>query len=67
MPPASATAYDNSGVCLHISLRVDATVRFREISGSCIQRTSSGTAPASTTACASSVKKTKNSSLEQSN
>ena len=43
-----------SGECLEMSLRADAEILLREISGSCRHRTNSCTAPASTTAWASS-------------
>lgn len=39
-----------SGECLQMSLNADAAILLRGISGSWIQRTSRGTAPASTTA-----------------
>lgn len=52
--PASTTTYANSGECLQISLKALAEILFNEISGSCTQRTSSGTDPASDTAFANS-------------
>lgn len=51
MAPASTTVWASSGECLAMSDRADAATRFRAISGSCKQRTRSGTAPASTTCC----------------
>ena len=43
-----------SGECLQMSLKADAAILLRGISGSWIQSTNNGTAPASTTACDSS-------------
>lgn len=43
-----------SGECLQMSLNADAAILLRDISGSWIQRTNKGTAPASTTAWESS-------------
>jgi hypothetical protein len=44
----------SSGECLAISLSDDAAILFNAISGSCMHKTKSGTAPASTTDCANS-------------
>lgn len=48
--PASTTFWANSAVCLQISLRAPAETLFKVVSGSWIQSTNKGTAPASTTA-----------------
>lgn len=53
--PASTTVCANSGECFAISLRAETAILFKAISGSWIQSTKRGTAPASTTACDSSV------------
>nr|KAF6500872.1 hypothetical protein HJG59_007907 [Molossus molossus] len=55
MAPASTTVCANSGECFEISLRSEAAILFKAISGSWIQSTKRGTASASTTACDSSV------------
>ena len=47
-------APQTSGECLEMSLSADAEILLREISGSCRHRTNICTAPASTTAWASS-------------
>ncbi len=60
MAPASTTVCASSGECLHTSLSADAAMRFREISGSWMHSTKSGTAPASTTAWANSGKEEHN-------
>lgn len=52
--PASTTVCASSGECLLISLSAEAAMRFRDNSGSWIQSTSRGTAPASITAWANS-------------
>lgn len=49
MAPLSTTVWASSGVCLEMSLRVEAAMRLTAISGSRRQNTSRGTAPASTT------------------
>lgn len=49
MAPLSTTVWASSGVCLEMSLRVEAAMRLRAISGSMRHNTSRGTAPASTT------------------
>lgn len=49
--PASTTAWASSGVCLQMSLRVEAAMRLRAISGSSRHNTRRGTAPAFTTVC----------------
>lgn len=54
--PASTTVCANSGECLQMSLRADAAIRLSDNSGSWMHNTNKGTAPASTTAWASSVK-----------
>lgn len=54
IPPASATTWASSGVCLAMSDSVDAATLFNVNSGSYKHRTVSGTAPASTTNCAKS-------------
>ena len=48
--------FPTSGECLQMSLNADAAILLSGISGSWIQSTNRGTAPASTTACDSSVK-----------
>lgn len=51
MAPVSTTVWASSGVCLQISLRVEAAMRLRANSGSLRHSTSRGTAPASTMHC----------------
>ncbi|MEQ2297944.1 hypothetical protein AMECASPLE_000064 [Ameca splendens] len=49
MVPVSTTVWASSGVCLQMSLSVEAAMRLRAISGSKRHNTSRGAAPASTT------------------
>lgn len=48
--PLSTTVWANSELCLQISDKAEADILFKAVSGSCIHKTKTDTAPTSTTA-----------------